>query len=715
MNLSEALDAALPEMPRERLARPRLPRLDPNLVVREDTLDGEQVFSIIQREKGTFYRMPPAQWQLALLFDGEHTCEEIAELFSEQTGSTVDPSDVRVFADNMAESDFWYKTPQERNLALNAKLTAQRSRRVQQKAKVNLAHISFSGWDPDRYLGWLDRAAGRFIYSQWCVLAVMLLFLFEVTVFVSQWSNLGPDIALYYNFSHKSLLDLAQFWMLFLVLGFLHETAHGLTCKHYGGEVHSMGLMFLYLLPAFYVDVTEIWTSATKLQRLATIIAGIWIEMTVCGIAMIVWANTFAGQWIHDFTYQVILITGVAVVVVNLNPLIKLDGYYLLTDIIGIPDLKERSTAFLSAWFQNQILRLPVETPVVPRRRAPLFVFYAVASGLYSYTLLFFIIRLSYNVTSQWLGEFALIPASGLAFLMFRSRLRSLRNVTIQFWEQKVRGWKWSPLHIAAAALLVAVLFLPLWRDRENAYYVIEPSHLHALRAAVPGRVSTVFVHQGERVRAGEELLRMSSFASSSMTGAAAAQTGNARFASFNAELHGQSTGAASADQTSAAHFTAIAHEAQSSLVLVAPANGSVLTINPSQLVDQNVGSGQELLNLADDGPQIARIFVPANALDRIPQAAEVALALPDRFSIVRLPLSRLGGEPVALPPGLVASQDYKGMKLPVFYSTRIELPPLDGNPLFGVAGEAKIFGARRSVAERFLTVAVNLVKAHVW
>jgi hypothetical protein len=79
------------------------------------------------------------------------------------------------------------------------------------------------------------------------------------------------------------------------------------------------------------------------------------------------------------------------------------------------------------------------------------------------------------------------------------------------------------------------------------------------------------------------------------------------------------------------------------------------------------------------------------------------------------LPLPRPGGEPVALPPGLVASQDYKGMKLPVFYSTRIELPPLAGNPLFGVAGEAKIFGARRSVAARFLAVVFNLVRAHVW
>ena len=71
--------------------------------------------------------------------------------------------------------------------------------------------------------------------------------------------------------------------------------------------------------------------------------------------------------------------------VINLNPLIKLDGYYFLTELIGIPDLKERSTAFLSGWFQSRVLRLPVETPVVARKRAPFFILYAIVSGVYSY------------------------------------------------------------------------------------------------------------------------------------------------------------------------------------------------------------------------------------------------------------------------------------------------------------------------------------------
>ena len=126
MNLSEALDAALPEIPKARCTRSRPPLIDPDLVVREDVLDGEPIVGVFQRGKGTFFRFSPAQWNLALLFDGTRSYEEIAELYEQQTGVPVAPRSTRAFADNMEESDFWFKTPQEKNLALSEQLSAQR-------------------------------------------------------------------------------------------------------------------------------------------------------------------------------------------------------------------------------------------------------------------------------------------------------------------------------------------------------------------------------------------------------------------------------------------------------------------------------------------------------------------------------------------------------------------------------------------------------------
>jgi putative peptide zinc metalloprotease protein len=716
MNLSEALDAALPEIPRSKLTRVRPPRLDPDLIVRDDTVDGEPIVGAFQRSQGNYFRFPPLQWTLAQLFDGERSYEEIAELFNEETGALVAASDVRLFAQNMDEADFWYQTPQERNIALNEKLTAQRNRRAKRKSKINVAHISFSGWDPDRYLTLLDEKAGSIIYSHWAVLSAVLLFLFEATVFVAKWHVIGPDIPLFYNFSKKSFLDLAQFWFLFLFIGFFHETAHGLTCKHYGGEVHRMGLMLIYLTPAFFVDVTETWISATRVQRLATIIAGIWIEMVFCGIAMIVWTNTQSGQWLHDFSYEIILLTGLAVIVVNLNPLIKLDGYYFLTEFIGVPDLKERSTSFLSGWFQNRVLRLPVDVPVVSRRRVPFFVLYAVVSAGYSYLLLFVVIRFAYNIGYNWFAEFALIPAGALALTVFKSRLQSLGDVLKRFWKQHfTAGMRLRALPVGLALLFAVLLFVPFLRDHENALFVIEPSHTYTLHAALAGRVETVFVSEGEQVREGQPLLKLLSLSADALRSAADAQRDAARYQTFRAEVQQQSVGTAAASRRAAIESEALAGSAQSTLLLRAPADGEVLTEDPRSLLNESVGSGQSLIALAGSGPQVARVFVPASELDRVPQEGQVALVVPGRFSVIHLRLTALEGDAVTLPVGLVAAQDYKGISLPTFYYARLALPESAGQLPLGLAGEARIFGPRRSLAERGARTLMNLFRAHVW
>jgi putative peptide zinc metalloprotease protein len=716
MNLSEALDAALPEIPLARLTRVRPPCIDPELIVREDSLDGEPIFGAFQRSTGNFFRFSPTQWQLASLFDGVRTYDELADLFQQETGAALPAAEVRTFAENLDEVNFWYQSPQERNIALHEKLTAQRNRKAKRRSKINIAHISFSAWDPDRYLTWLDDRIGSFIYSRWCFVAAVLLFVFEVGVFASQWGVIGPDIPLYYNFTRKSLIDLIQFWTLFLFLGFFHETAHGLTCKHFGGEVHRMGLMLIYLTPAFFVDVTETWISATKIQRLATIIAGIWIELVFCGLAMIVWTNTQPGQALHTFSYEVILITGIAVVVINLNPLIKLDGYYFFTELIGIPDLKERSTAFLSGWFQRRVLQLPVDVPVVARRRVPLFALYALISGIYSYTLLFFVIRFTYNVASNWLAEFALIPAGALAFAIFRSRLRSLGGVCVRFWRENRKAV--MPLRPLPAMVLLGclvLLFVPIWRDRENALFVIEPSHSLTLHAIAGGRVEAVFVEEGQRVGEGAPLLQVKSALVDSLGAGALALSDAARYQAYDAELARRSIGTAAASQHAAIASTRIASDAEGQLLLRAPTDGTVLTRDPHALLGQSVRGGESLLSLAEDGTRVARVFLPASALERLRPNSEVALALPGRFSILRLPLPGLEGGSVPLPPGLVATQAYKGLQPPTFYYARISLPEADRDLPIGTAGQAKIFGARRSLFARGAMVLSNLVRAHVW
>jgi putative peptide zinc metalloprotease protein len=717
MNLSEALDAALPEIPRTRLSRKNPPRIDPDLIIREDVTDGEPVVAVYQRSTANLLRMKPTQWQLARLFDGVRSYEEIAAAFEAETGIPLSADEARTFAENMDEGGFWYKNPQEKNIAMNEKLAAQRSRRVQSHSSFNVAHISFSAWDPDRYLTRLEQKIGKYIYNRWMTLAAVLLFLFEAVIFTTKWSVFGPDIPLYYDFSKKTFSDLVQFWVLLFVIGFVHESAHGLTCKHFGGEVHSMGLMFLYFTPCFYVDVTESWVSAGRLQRMTTIIAGIWIEMMLCGVAIVLWMNTPAGDWMHDFSYKLILLTGLAVVVINLNPLIKLDGYYFFTEWLRVPDLKERSTSFLIAWVQRYIFRLPTEVPVVSRRRLPLFVFYALASGAYSYLLLLLFIRFSYNVFSHWLAELALIPAALLAFVIFRSRLRGLRTFAQGFYRTRVAAGalRLTPLRAVLAMALLAILFVPLLRDRENAYFVIEPSETHQVHAGVPGKVLAVYVKEGDTVNRGQVMAKLRSLSEASDRQQAETQLASSQAEVFAAELQHTGLGQALAEQHAARRSIAIAGEESAQLAVTAPVGGVVATSDPENLVNRDVTTGETLLTIVDPSQLVARLFIPVSEMDYIRVGDPVSLHLPSQFAEIHGRLGMMEGSALPLPPGILAQQQYKGIELPAFYTTRISLGEEAGQIRPGMSGEAKIFGSRRSLAYRLATTFGNVLRTHFW
>lgn len=715
MNLSEALDAALPDIPRARLSRKNPPQVDPDLIIREDAVDGEAIVAVYQRSSANLIRMKPTQWQLARLFDGVRSYEQIAVVFEAETGMPISPDEVRTFAENMDEGGFWYQNPQEKNIAMNEKLAAQRSRRAS-GSSFNIAHISFSAWDPDQYLTRLDQKIGKYIYNPWMGWGAVALFLFEIIIFCSHWNVIGPDIPVYYDFGKKSFSDLVEFWVLLTVIGFVHESSHGLTCKHYGGEVHSMGLMFLYLAPCFYVDVTESWVSASRLQRMATIIAGIWVEMILCGLATLVWVNTQAGDWLHDFCYKLILLTGIAVVAINLNPLIKLDGYYFLGEFLRIPDIKERSTSFLTSWVQRYIFRLPIDVPVVSRRRLPVLVLYALASGGYSYLLLWLFIRFSYNVFFRWFGELALLPAALLAFVIFRSRLRSLRKLALDFYHNRAEQgtFRFTPFRAAAGLAVLVLFFVPIVRDRESAFFVIETRETHQVHAGVPGKVLAVYVKEGDAVQPGQVLARLQSSAASSDQAMAAQQIAASQAGVFNAELHHVGLGEALAAQHAANGASAIAREEGEKLSVRAPAAGVVATIDPENLVNRDVTTGEALLTIVDPSLLVARLFVPVTEMDRVRVGDPVSLQLPNRFKEVHGQLGTMEGAATPLPPGVLAGQDYKGMMLPTFYTTRMPLEAMESGAV-GMSGQAKIFGKRRSLAERFAMTLDNLLHTQFW
>src|SRR5579871_581103 len=218
MNLSEALNVALPELP-ARSARKVFPRVHPKLIMREHIEDGAPTM-VACISGGTYlYRFSPEQWQLVQLFNGERSYEEVSQLFQEQSGIAFDAGQIREFAESLEELEFWYRTAAE-NITAAQKAAEQRHQHLKRKTKaVDMAQMVISTWDPDEYLSWLHRQVS-FIYTPWFTAFTLLMFSLMVAIFASGWGEIWQDTVKYYTFTEKSAADLGEFWLLFFGLGF---------------------------------------------------------------------------------------------------------------------------------------------------------------------------------------------------------------------------------------------------------------------------------------------------------------------------------------------------------------------------------------------------------------------------------------------------------------------------------------------------------------
>jgi putative peptide zinc metalloprotease protein len=698
MNLAEVLNVALPELPARRVGK-GFRRLHPKLIAREQIEGG--VPTVVAMVSGGSYimRLSPEQWKLAQLFNGERSYGEVAELFQEETGIAFTEEEVQEFAGSLEEGEIWYRTPLELGTTASQKLADERRRRA--RKEIDLAMMTFSTWDPDRYLTRMH-ARLSFVYTKWFTFLTLGVFAVMALIFITGWSEIWRDTVQYYTFRDKSAADLAEFWLLFCGLGFFHECAHGLTCKHFGGGVHSMGFMLIYLSPAFFCDVGEVYVYGGKWPRVAAIAAGIWVELMFCSVASIVWWATPAGIPIHDFAYKIMLITGVAVVLMNLNPLIKLDGYYLFSELIGMPTIKEESTGYLSSWVKRHVFRLPVDVPYLSLRRRLLFVVYAPLSGLYSYFVLFVVVRFFYNIFSRVNPEWGFLPALLLAVLILRTRLRSAMRFMKDFYldkQQSLRMWWNQPYKVVAASLAVAlVLFAPVWRETVGGRFVLEPEQRATIRAAVTGQITQVLADEGTPVAVGTPLFLLRNVRLEAEADDARASLRTAEAKSREAEMNYANLGSARAERASQVERSRSVSEQVAALQVASPISGVVATPRLRDRVGSFVQEGDVLADVDDARTLNARIFIPEFQVQRLRPGAPSSLKLESLFQPVRGQVGSIAPVSSELPPGLAQEEKYKGTAPSRYYVATVPVSNPGGMLRSGMSGDAKIQVRRQSI-----------------
>ncbi len=293
-------------------------------------------------------------------------------------------------------------------------------------------------------------------------------------------------------------LRLALVWCL---LKGLHEAAHAISCSKFGGRVGELGFVWMIVAPVAYVDLTDAYRIASRGRRIATSLAGIYVELTVAAVALLLWTQTEAG--VAAYTLSTIAVTaGVGSLLFNLNPLMKLDGYYALTDWRGCPNLATRAQSTLlsaAAWlFFGR--RLPGSPDGASRTWL---LFYGSAAWLYRLTVISALLLAAVRLY----GRIGLVVAVvTVATMGLRPVVNALRHALRTFQDRPVTMLRSMVVASLLGALVWAITASPLTIQRRYAA-VVEYVDDVPLRTQAAGFVAAVQVRDGQTVRAGEILL----------------------------------------------------------------------------------------------------------------------------------------------------------------------------------------------------------------
>jgi putative peptide zinc metalloprotease protein len=292
----------------------------------------------------------------------------------------------------------------------------------------------------------------------------------------------------------------------------LHEFGHGLSCKHYGGECHEMGMMLLVFTPCLYCDVSDSWMLPSKWKRAAIGAAGMYVEVIIASIATFLWWNSHPGIF-NQLCLDVMFVSSVSTILFNANPLLRYDGYYILSDVLEIPNLRQKATTILGRIASRWCLGIKQpEDPFLPQRNRGLFALYAVASSLYGWFVSLSIFLFVWSVFKPYrlevLGQILAGAALwGLVVKPIHGMIKFL-NVPGRRDEVKTKNLVFTAIVAAALAGAIALIPLPqrVWCAAE-----LRPRGEETVYVTVPGRLESLAVKPGSLVKKGDEIARLSS------------------------------------------------------------------------------------------------------------------------------------------------------------------------------------------------------------
>ncbi len=411
------------------------PRLRRHARVYRQQYRGRLSYVLQDRSSGRYHVCSPPAYYMMSLMDGSRS---VRELWDTACGAfpdeTLQQGDVLRLLSLLYSSDVLHgDVPAD-----VAELTERGARQQQRKTMMRFLNplaVRFPLLDPDSFLSattpWL-----RFLFTPWAAMVYLAVVGYALVQAGVHWDAITGNITDRVLAADNLLVML----LVYPLIKIVHELGHGWAVKHWGGEVHEIGVMFLVFIPVPYVDASAASAYPVKWQRALVAGAGILVEMLFASLALFVWLAVEDG-FLKTCAYNAMLIGGVSTLLFNGNPLLRFDGYYVLQDVLEIPNLGTRATRHIAYLAKRYLLRVPqAESPANSRWESRWMTFYGIASFIYRIfimTAIVLFVASQYFVIGVLLAIWAVILMLGLPiyrqlnFLLRSPNLRGRRSQAV--------------------------------------------------------------------------------------------------------------------------------------------------------------------------------------------------------------------------------------------------------------------------------------------
>lgn len=435
---------------------------------------GERTFVVGDSIGLEFYHLNEQEFFLLKAFNGTHSFDDIKRQFEEAFA----PYQIRYQEIQQYLLDFHSKSLLASGTADQGRHLSALGRKKTLKKKLagarNLLAIRFRGINPDRIFRLITPWTSWFFSTPVVVLncLFMLAALLWLGTHYDEFAQRLPTLSSFFVGQ-----NLVMLFTVMIVMKVLHEFGHGIVFTKYGGRCHELGVMLLIFLPTLYVNTSDSWQMKNKYHRAAIAAAGVYVELFLAAVATFCWwfAKTSLAQ---NLALNVMLLGSVSAVLFNGNPLLRFDGYFCLSDLIEIPNLRQRSGQFIRnvfLWFGLGVQE--GDEFLLPWQTKAWLAFYLFASFFYRvfllYCIAFIVVGYLTPLGLETLAKgFSLFLMASLVFVPSMSLFRYFR---VPGRVQKVNTKRAFVTGGITLALLFVVVAVP-FPDRVVCDFVVEPT-----------------------------------------------------------------------------------------------------------------------------------------------------------------------------------------------------------------------------------------------